>query len=290
MFVSGALPNFFNGHDLPHHVASRYGHSEVLDVLLQYFRDNQMQHLIDAFTNVDPLSNALTYHNALHMASLYGREECIKVLLEHNAKHLPNGMKQYPVMLAACKMHLRCMKILLADIKTKLGIKSIDPKKLDLLQSQAHCNALHYLSMKTYKTTDKTIACACLLLNSGIIDINQHDFEWDISTCLYLAARNGAFGLVRFLLNSGADPYLCESLKNHLLNNPNVKISSDLIEAAKTEPKSLLLTCRLAIRDALKQRSLDDIYCLPLTKSMKDYLYHGHRVSDTACQLDPEEK
>lgn len=75
-----------------------------------------MQHLIDAFTNVDPLSNALTYHNALHMASLYGREECIKVLLEHNAKHLPNGMKQYPVMLAACKMHLRCMKILLADI------------------------------------------------------------------------------------------------------------------------------------------------------------------------------
>jgi len=282
LLKSGANPSLYSGQDLAHHLASRHGHSKVLDVILQNLKDNEKSYLIDAFTNVDPISNALTYHNALHMSALYGRYECIEVLLKHNAKHLPNGMKNYPLMLAAHKVHLLCMRLLLTDMKLRM-----QSNNTDVLQSQVHYSALHYLCMKTYKTTEKTIACACLLLNSGIIDINQEDLDWDIAPSLYIAARNGAIGLVQYLLTSGANPYICGSLKNYLLNNPNVKQCSELIDEAKEEAKSLMSLCRLKLRDVLiTETSLEKCYELPVPKFMRHYIYHGHRVTDDACSYD----
>lgn len=262
----GADPTIFDGHDLPHHLASRYGQSKVLDALLTHFKKKNKSHYIDAFTNVDPTTNALTYHNALHMASLYNRKECIKILLQHGAKHLPNAMGQKPLMLASSKMNLECMKLLITDIKQKYRLKGT------LVATPT--TALHYLCTKTYKTTDKTIACACLLLNSGLIDINQFDEAWDISPCLFIAARNGATHLVQYLLTSGADPKYCHSLTTHMLNNPNVKTCSEILDKAKSEPKTLLLCCRLAIRKELY--SIEDIYEISVPKFLQNYIFHGH--------------
>lgn len=221
---------------------------------------------------MDPFTNALTYHNAFHMASLYGRKECIEVLVKHNAKHLPNGIGQYPVMLTAYKMHLDCMKLLLREMKKE---KKTNPRKF--LETQGHLTALHHLCAKTYKTMDKSIACACLLLNSGVVDINQADEDWDIQPCLFTAARNGACGMVQYLLNSGADPNKCPSLKNYLLNNPNVRKCDDLIIDAKEEPKTLMLACRLKIRSLLFERSaVEKIYEIRIPKYLQGYIYHGH--------------
>lgn len=275
--IPGADPSLFGGHELPHHLASRYGHADVLDVFLTHFsKTKKYRHLVDTFTNVDPSTNALTYHNAFHMASLYGRKECIEVLLKHKAKHLPNGMGQYPVMLTAYKMHIDCMKVLLQEIK-KVKKNENSGYKSKVLETEGHLTALHHLCTKTYKTTDKSIACACLLLNSGLVDINQSDDDWDIHPCLFSAARNGACGLVQYLLNSGSNPNKCPSLKNFLLNNPNVRKCDDIIADAKEEPKSLMLTCRLKIRQLLFEYSaVEKVYEMDIPKLLKTYIYHGH--------------
>ena len=85
------------------------------------------------------------------MASMYGRRECIEVLLKHKAKHLPNGMGQYPVMLAAMKMNIECLKVLLTQKKVADG---------KMLENYGNYNALHHLCIKTYKTTEKAITVA----------------------------------------------------------------------------------------------------------------------------------
>ena len=284
LFISkGGDPSLYDGHNLPHHVATRAGHADVLEVLLSYFeRSPKYQNLLNVFTNVDPAHNALTYQNALHLASLYGHKECLEILLKHRAKHMPNGMHQYPVMLAAFKMHIGCLKVLLHEIRES----SVDSNQ-NILQSDSHYSALHHLCMKTHKTNNKSIACACLLLNSGLININQCDDDWNIPTCLFLAARNGAVGLVHFLLNNGAEPRLCGSLSNFTLNNPHVKRCKEMIEDAKDIPKSLLLMCKLTIRHLLLQNNkLNTISELALPNVLMDYLKHGHHRGIVECVGD----
>ena len=277
----GANPSLYDGHSLPHHVATRCGHSDVLEILLTYFEKNdKYSRLKDAFTNVDPAANALSYHNALHMASLYDRKECLQVLLKHKAKHLPNGMHQFPVMLAAFKMNIDCLKILLHEIKQNW----INTGQ-NVLQSDGHFSALHHLCIKTYKTNKKSIACACLLLNSGLIDINQCDEEWEVPTCLYLAARNGDIGMVQYLLNSGANPRLCGSLTNYFLNNPQVKQCSNMIDEVREEPMSLLLLSKLRIRTALHNHSrIEFTNELPLPNFLKRFVLHGHYQGIQECE------
>ena len=235
--------------------------------------------LIDAFTNVDPVTNALSYQNSLHLVSLYGYKECLELLLKYKAKHLPNGMHMYPVMLAACKMHIDCLKILLREIKnTSIGH--------EVLQRDGHQSALHHLCIKTYKTNNKSIACACLLLNSGMINIDQYDEDWNIPTPLYLAGRNGAVGLVQYLINMGADARLCDSLREYTLNNPEIRRCADMIEEARSEPMSLLMVCKLRIRETLLRcSSLEKVSELRLPNVLKDMVYHGHHRGVTDCKL-----
>lgn len=283
LLENGANPSLYDGHNLAHHIATRCGHSNVLEILLNFFEQNtKYARLTDAFTNVDPTSNALSYHNALHMASLYNRKECLKVLLDHKAKHLPNGMHQYPVMLAAFKMNIDCLKILLHEIKQTWRNTGDN-----VLQSEGHYSALHHLCIKTYKTNNKSIACACLLLNSGLIEINQFDEIWEVPTCLFLAARNGDIGMVQYLLNSGANPRLCGSLSNYLLNNPQVKRCADIINDTREEPMKLLLLSKLAIRNALiKNSQIENVKRLPLPNYLKNFVLHGHYHGIVECLID----
>jgi len=283
-FLKGGDPSLFDGHNLPHHIATRAGHADVLEVLLTHFeRSSKYKNLLNAFTNVDPASNALTYQNSLHLASLYGHKECLQILQKHKAKHMPNGMHQYPAMLAAFKMHIGCLKLLLHEIKESW----IESSHNNLQSSDGHYSALHHLCMKTHKTNNKTIACACLLLNSGLIDINQCDEDWNVPTCLFLAARNGAVGLVHFLLNSGAEPRLCGSLSNFTLNNPNVKRCEEMIDNAKYVPKRLSLICKLEIRSLfLDNNKLDKISELGLPNILIDNINHGHCRGIVECGKD----
>ena len=234
---------------------------------------------MDAFTDVDPVANSLSYQNSLHIAALLGHKDCLQVLLRYNVKHLPNGMHMFPAMLAACKMHIECLKVLLQEIK--LGSVGAE-----VLQREGHQSALHHLCVKTYKTNNKSIACACLLLNSGSVDIDQYDDDWNIATPLFLAARNGAVALVQYLLNMGADARLCASLQEYTLNNPEIKRCADMLEEARSEPMSLLLLCKLKVRNSVlsSHGSLDGAAELRLPNVLKDLIVHGHHRSVVGCR------
>lgn len=136
---SGADPSLYNGHNLPHHVACRCGHAHVLEVFLRHFQTkteenpSKYSRLVDAFTNVDSVSNALSYQNSMHMVSLLGHKDCLELLLQYKAKHLPNGMHMFPAMLATFKMHIDCLKVLLREIKTGAAGPEVCPFLHNLL-------------------------------------------------------------------------------------------------------------------------------------------------------------
>lgn len=252
----------------------------MLETFLEYFKTNRKHYrLLDAFTNVDPVSNSLSYQNSLHIASLLGHEDCLRLLLKYKAKHLPNGMHMFPAMLAACKMHIGCLKTLLEEIK--LGSVGAE-----VLQREGHQSALHHLCVKTYKTNNKSIACACLLLSSGVVNINQYDDDWNIATPLYLAARNGAVSLVQYLLSMGADARLCGSLQEYTLNNPEIKRCANMLDDARSEPMTLLLLCKLKIRNSVlaSSGSLDGVAELRLPNVLKEMIVHGHNRSVVGCR------
>lgn len=273
LLESGADPGLHDGLDLPHHLACRYDRPEALEVLLSFFQKTNRQYLVDAFTNADPVEAQQDYNNAIHMAAYYGRTECLKILLKYNAQNICNGIGRTPEVLAMFKLHEGCLKLLIAHLRKSVGIINQRREIFD------H-NPLYYLCRNSYKTTEKTIACACLVLNSGLVDINQYSYDQLI---LETAVQHGAIGLVKYLLESGANPYMCDVEKSIVKNN-NLLMCVDFVNEAKTEAKSLMLCSRLKIRKLLMDNGMELAYQLPLPRMLMDYVYHGHfRMKNRTC-------
>ena len=262
--------------ELALHLAARQGHERVVEILVQHYKSIGRADLIDAIPLEMPRQNQFVVNTALHLASMYGHERCLEVLLKHGASHLLNGMNLYPCMVAAKKQHVPCLRIMLAH-DTEGLIKQADPNGF---------NALHYLCVNAYSVTAKTVAMACLLINSGIdLEASPED---DVITPLYMAVRNGAQELVQFLLVSGADPYIDLHLSDNMLKTPKVRDSNWIFRNARTEPKSLLLCCRIALRKAIQKQGrikLTDVHQLPLPKALQYFIFHGHRPTDGMCDL-----
>ena len=259
--------------DLPHHLTVLHNHPTSLQILLAHWNEKKKRtNILDAFTNVDTDSQKAKYNNALHMAAFYDRRECLEILLRLNAKKVCNGVGRTPETLAVMQLNIDCLKVLIADAKEKREVAAARRKS----KSSTH-NPLFYLCSNAYKTNknvvrrdEKTVACACLLLNSGMVNVT--------SMCLDAAVQSGCPVLVRQLLLAGADPYAI-NVERGLTKNTKLDICLDLIEDARSEPKSLLISSRIRIREMLiedHRYGMEYVSKLPLPRMLKDFIYHGH--------------
>ena len=268
---SGADATLYDNKDLAIHTVCRLGYSDCLELLLKHYQSINRADLMNAYTNVDKQEDRIHYLTALHMAAVSNQTECVQMLLKYNCKHLPTGLGHYPLVLASLKMNIDCLRVLLkSDNDTKHS-------------SNTAFTPLHFLCTKTYKTTEKCVAVACLLLNWGV-DINHcnpHISNWE--TCLSISSRNGAMGLVNFLLESGANPHMSDDLDKRSKNFPNVRRCWDAIQDARDAPQSLRIQCRKAVRKWLGVGKIHKIYDMELPRVIQNYVFHGHFLRGNMC-------
>ena len=84
----------------------------------------------------------------------------------------------------------------------------------------------------------------------------------------------------------GADPHLCGSVREYCLNNPEIRRCADLLDDARSEPLSLLLLCKLKIRNAVlaNHGTLDRVAELRIPNVLKEMIVHGHHKGIVGCR------
>lgn len=144
------------------------------------------------------------YRTPLHYAAQYGIKDVTKVILDYLVKcNLVDNVVPIDSVLfwgdqeGLTPLHLA---IIGKHPKTCLGLLAFSPTKLScpnllLLATRLECNDI-----------------VKALVNSGLVSINYTDIENDNETALYIASKLNFKDLVHFLLLSGADTELGESV------------------------------------------------------------------------------
>ncbi|XP_050411714.1 ankyrin repeat and SOCS box protein 13 [Patella vulgata] len=256
----------------PLHRAAREGRAEILQNLLK----------TEAFA-VNCASPDLV--RPLHEACIYGRLQCVKILVEAGAEvNVRNIDGATPLCDACSNGSLPCIEYLLdhgAIVNPPLLMTS--PLHEAVLRDNVDCIELlikagarvdasdcHFgtpLHISAYKDHE---ACASILLKLGA-SVNATKIHL---TPLHDAARHQDVSFLTLLLNHGADIY---ARNNHGL------LPRDLIRSSTSPAKKLLLFwegnpqslrhfSRLKVRKLLGGNRLDCIDQLSIPKVLKEYL------------------
>nr|XP_022902304.1 transient receptor potential channel pyrexia-like [Onthophagus taurus] len=168
---------------------------------------------------VDPNVMDIKGRTPLHLASVSGGPECLKMLIEHGAdvRKWDRLFKVTPLHCAASKGHICCVKILIkhgADVNANLSQKSplhyaVQSEAIECIKELLEAGALPYTS-QVFSETPLHVAAAMgspeilkLLLSYGASVSVQCGAERQ--TALHLAAADGELKCVEILLDSGAD-------------------------------------------------------------------------------------
>lgn len=265
----------YDGKENVIHTACRMGHLKVLEMLIYYLGQSNQLDVINQFMDVDASGHANEYCTAVHLCIMADKEECLKMLLTHGAKHLPNGAGHYPIVLAAYKQKAACLRILLTH----------DQDRSHGFNPSTQRTALQYLCINLHRTTEAVISCACMLINWGV-DLDYEDIDLEIDPCLHVCAMHGAFGMVRYLLECGSDPNLVDVslLGERVRNNPEIQRCLCMLTEAMDEPASLQLQARKVVRQSLG-RDVSKVYEMDwLSGRLQNYIYHGHPCKGTNCK------
>ena len=191
------------------HVAAEYGHTVIVEILVEKFRANVHMRTKDGST-------------LMHLAAEHGYADTVLAFIKRGVPlHMPNKSGTLCLHAAAANGHVKVVKTLIkkgspVDVRTKDGYTALhlavlngQPEiiqvllgfgaKVDLRGGLAREAPLHIAARMP-----EGLQCAEMLLKSGAVVNNQSEETWE--TPLHVSARYGFLELLKMLLEEGADP------------------------------------------------------------------------------------
>ena len=190
------------------------GNHQILALLLKTYRERLGSDWYMAGLETDWSVNKLQM-SPLHIAAMYGYEECVKLLLAEGANpcHTMPATGETPLMLAVIKNYHRCAKLIIDAIckERSAALNILTPKRK---------TALHYAAKQG------SLECAELLVkDAAAVDIkDSHGY-----TAMLLAVQAGHCEIVRLLLKANCD---ITASKQHGWNGLHLAALSNYPECA----------------------------------------------------------
>lgn len=229
------------------HFAAKNGFLEIVEMLLECGAE------IDA-------QNLWGYTPVLQ-AAMENHREVVQKLIENNCDiHKACQADKTPLHYASNRGHVECVKILLAA--------GADPNTCDFHGSTPLMEAAVYARIPVIK----------LLLHAGgdatIMSSTVLAGRWTSALPFWAALPHGNLELTKVLFLAGgiSHPELQSVVKTGLWNWTENNVLRDWLMQVASKPLHLTQMCRLVIRQAMPKPVAKWTHCLPIPKTIQEYL------------------